>query len=348
MADGRTAEARLERLLHVLPAAGRPDGALLSDLTRDLDATPERILEDLEEVTARVYYHPGGWPDDVSILVEANRVRVTCAAGLERPVRLSPLETLCLALALRGAAAAARLPSAERRAHLLRRAEAHLGQGVWSEDETPGAMAAPERAPDPVGVRETLLAAARARRSCAIMYVKAGAADPRLRVIHPYVSAYAEGAWYTVGWCTVEEAVRVFRMDRVLEAAPTDDAFTVPEDFDPAPYLDHGQVFFSERETDVSVRYSGRIARWIRERAGYDGGTWAEESDGSVVRTHRMADPHWMVSHVLQYGPDAEILEPPSLRELVRDVAERMAGQKVAQGARRQGMAGLDRDVLGA
>ena len=229
MADARTAEARLERLLHVLPAAGRPDGALLSDLARDLGATPGRILEDLEEVTARVYYHPGGWPDDVSILVESDRVRVTCAAGMERPVRLSPRETLCLALALRGTAAAARLSSDQRRTGLLRRAEAHLGQGTWSEGEMPGEMAAPDRAPDPAGVRETLITAARTRRACAIAYVKAGAADARLRVIHPYVSVYGEGAWYTVGWCALQEAVRVFRMDRVLEAAPTDDTFNVPE-----------------------------------------------------------------------------------------------------------------------
>ncbi|MEJ2207388.1 MAG: WYL domain-containing protein [Gemmatimonadota bacterium] len=326
MTDGRTAEARLERLLHVLPAAARSGGASLSDLARELGASEARILEDLEEVTARVFYHPGGWPDDVSILVEADRVRVTRATGMERPVRLSPRETLCLALALRGTVAAAHLPSDDRRAALLRRAEEFLGQGTWSDEGAPGDMAAPERAPDPAGVRETLFTAARDRRPCAISYVKAGATDASVRVIHPYVSAYAGGFWYTIAWCAVEESVRIFRMDRVLEAAESDDTFTVPEDFDPAVYLDGGQVFHSENEVDVSVRYSPRIARWIRERAEHHGRPPQENADGSLERHHQVADPHWVVSHVLQYGPDAEILGPESVRAMVRDVVQALVG----------------------
>ena len=33
---------------------------------------------------------------------------------------------------------------------------------------------------------------------------------------------------------------------------------------------------------------------------------------------HHVADPQWILAHVLQYGPDAEIVEPEELRELVR------------------------------
>jgi predicted DNA-binding transcriptional regulator YafY len=32
-----------------------------------------------------------------------------------------------------------------------------------------------------------------------------------------------------------------------------------------------------------------------------------------------VADDSWAVRHVLQYGPDAEILAPPELREVVRE-----------------------------
>ena len=96
MTDGTTADARFERLLHVLPAASRPDGALLADLAAALGTTEARILEDIEQVTALAYYHPGGWPDDVQIFIEPDRVRVTHAGGLTRPVQLTRMETLCL------------------------------------------------------------------------------------------------------------------------------------------------------------------------------------------------------------------------------------------------------------
>lgn len=319
------AEALMRRLLHVLPAASRPDGASIAELARELDTTPERILADLEEVTDRAYYHPGGWPDDVSILVEAGRVKVTRATGFERPVRLDLRETLCLALALRGTAASSRLRDPARRVALLRRAEAHLGRGEWSEQEV-GPVHAQDQVPDPAGIRETLLSAARRRRPCAIVYAKARAEEMDVRVIHPYVVACSGGEWYAVGWCAVKEGMRVFRVDRVLEAAPAEGTFQVPGDFRVEDWITGPRVYRADGEVEVRVRYAPRIARWVRERVAWGADAWEAEPDGAVIVRHRVADPHWVVGHALQYGADAEIIEPEDVRALVREVVERMAG----------------------
>lgn len=325
MADGTTAHARFRRLLHVLPAASRAGGASLDELATELETTVERIVEDLEQVTERAYYHPGGWPDDVQIFLEPGRVRVTHAGGLTRPLRLDRLETVCLALALRGGAAPPHLPDQAARESLLRRAEAHLASGDWSEEEAPS-VAAPDRAPDPEGIRETLMNAARHRRPCAIHYAKPGAGDGSLRVIHPYVMAYGEGSWYAVGHCLAEDGIRVFRVDRILAADHTDGAFQVPDDFDAGDFLAGGKVYHAAGDREVRVRYSPKIARWIRERAEWRQATLEEEEDGSVVVRHRVADPHWAVGHALQYGAEAEILEPEDVRAMVREVVEELAG----------------------
>jgi predicted DNA-binding transcriptional regulator YafY len=61
------------------------------------------------------------------------------------------------------------------------------------------------------------------------------------------------------------------------------------------------------------VRYSPRIARWIVERA-----VPAERADdGSVVVRHRVADPRWIVRHVLQYAGEAVVEEPEQARQWV-------------------------------
>ena len=65
------------------------------------------------------------------------------------------------------------------------------------------------------------------------------------------------------------------------------------------------------------VHYSPRIARWIAEREGVE-----LEADGSLTMEHPLADVQWGVRHVLQYGPDAEVLEPAEVRE---EVARRLA-----------------------
>ena len=46
------------------------------------------------------------------------------------------------------------------------------------------------------------------------------------------------------------------------------------------------------------------------------------EADGSLTVDHPLVDMQWGVRHVLQYGPDAEVLEPAEVRE---DVARRLA-----------------------
>ncbi|MDP2955034.1 MAG: WYL domain-containing protein [Longimicrobiales bacterium] len=325
MVDGTHADERLERLLYVLPAASRKEGASLAELAAALGTSAERISQDLEELTARAYYHPGGWPDDVSIMLTGDRVWVHHAAGFERPMRLSPRETLCLALALRGTAAASHLCDIERRRDLMERAEKHLGAGMWSkEDDTP--IQDQDHVPDPTGIRETLLVAARDRRPCAIVYAKSGADDMDARVIHPYALVHAGGEWYTVGWCAVKEGMRVFRLDRILEAAEADGTFQAPEGFDPREYVTATRVYLAADDVEVRVRYSPKIARWVRERAAAGMVGWEEEPDGSLIIRHRVADPHWVVSHALTYGPEAEILGPEEVRALVQEVVRGMLG----------------------
>ena len=323
MTDGRTAQDRLQRLLHVLPAASRPGGAVLGQLAEELDVPETRILEDLEEVTARSFYHPGGWLDDVQIMIQADRVEVSRADGFERPTRLTPEETFCLALALRGSPASAHVDAPVARERLLDRAEGYLAHRDWPGDGAP-TIHAPDRDPDPEGIREVLLAGARDRRPCAISYVKPGAPEEKVRVVHPYAIAYGEGAWYAIGHCTLEEGIRVFRVDRIVAADLAEGRFEVPEAFDSGQYVANGRVFHTERDREVRVRYSPRIARWIRERAYWTEAAVEDGEDGSLVVRHRVADPHWAVRHALQYGADAEILEPDDVRALAVEVARGM------------------------
>ncbi len=69
----------------------------------------------------------------------------------------------------------------------------------------------------------------------------------------------------------------------------------------------------------MTVRYSPKIARWIAEREGVP-----LDADGSLTMEHPLADSDWGVRHVLQYGSEAEVLEPQSLRQEVARKLETM------------------------
>lgn len=334
-----TADAQLARWLWLIPAAAGEDGAGIDELSERLGTSPTDVVRDVEALTERQYYLPPGDADDLQILIEGDRLRIWTKGEFRRPARLRVREAVALGLALRVRALAA----APERAERLRSLAGHLEAQLASTD-----VEALERAHeidlgrDDAGIRETLERAAHECRRCSIEYLKPGADSPDERVVRPYAIAYVEGAWYAIGWCEKAEAMRAFRVDRMLAATQLDDAFELPEDFDVEALLEGGRVFRAAEAIGAEVRYSPAIARWVVERlesapdrAALDAADASEREpgvrhlpDGSVVVRHRVADPEWLIRHVLQYGGDAELLSPPELRDRVAERAGRMAGHR--------------------
>jgi proteasome accessory factor C len=318
VAERPTTREQLTRLLYLIPAAAREGGARLDELAAALDADPRDVVRDLEEVCTRTFYHPSGSGDDIQVAIEPDRVKVWTKGEFRRPTRLSPGETLALGLGLRSLAADQAPARRAETLALARRLEAALGAAAAPDT---AALLAVRPGGEPAGeVWERVTDAARERRRCRIRYLKPAAREPEERTIEPYVVLLAEGRRYVVAHCRGSDGMRVFRVDRIVGLALEEERFEVPAGFDPRAYVTNGIVYRAEVEVPVRVRYSPRIARWIREK-----GPVEEGPDGSVEVTHRVADPHWAVRHVLQYGPDAEVLDPPELRERVRRVAARIA-----------------------
>ena len=153
------------------------------------------------------------------------------------------------------------------------------------------------------GFRGVLADAAREGVKVRLRYVKPGERAPETRLVSPYGIVFAQGTWYVVGHDASRDDVRVFRMDRVLEAEATTERFRVPADLDVAAFLDeHGRPYRPGEARETWVRYSPRIARWIVERYGCP-----LEADGSARVQHVVADPRWAWRHVLQYGGEAVV-----------------------------------------
>jgi predicted DNA-binding transcriptional regulator YafY len=144
-----------------------------------------------------------------------------------------------------------------------------------------------------------------------VLQYRAGAAtESTTRTIDPHSLVFAEQMWYVVA-STGDATLRIFRLDRVESVEVLDETF----ERDPSAGLrvqEAGRAFVSGTSNQMTVRYSPRIARWVaeREQAPLD-------ADGSLTMTHPVADDSWAVRHVLQYGPDAEVVAPQSIRELI-------------------------------
>lgn len=317
-----TAEEQLARWLWLIPAAAGEEGADLEALGRRLGRSVEDVVGDVEALTARQFYLPAGEAEDLQILIDEGRLWIWTKGEFRRPARLRPREALALGLALRTRAAAA---APERAAHLRElagRLEAQLSAADMEELRRAHAV---DLGRDRPGVRDTLERATRERRRCRIDYLKPGAPGPDERVLRSYALVHVHGAWYALGWCERSQGLRAFRADRVVRAELLDDGFDEPADFDVEHFLSGGRVFSGGAHAEAMVRYAPEIARWILEHEGSDERA-ERHPDGSVVLRHPVADPEWLIRHVLGYAGAAELLAPEELRRTVARRAAELAG----------------------
>jgi predicted DNA-binding transcriptional regulator YafY len=331
-----TAEAQLERILYILPAAARTGGAPIDELAAALDVDAPTIIRDLQEATARSFHHPGGSTEAFTIGIVRRRVHVHAPHEFCRPVRLNEREALALGLGLRALAAEA---DEERRPAILQLAR-RLEAGLVAPDPTlaPARDVHPLYSPasaveedveyddvpfelafDDDGFRGTIADAIELRCTCGIAYLKPGSRAPEDRRIAPYRLVYADGTWYAAAHDLDRAELRFFRLDRVLGATLHEASHAPPPPADLDEVLRAGAPFIARDDVEVEVRYSPQVARWICERV-----RCAPADDGSVTVQHRVADARWLVRHVLQYGGDATVIAPPPARAWVADAAEAM------------------------
>jgi proteasome accessory factor C len=315
----RTAAAQLKRLLLVVPQIADGEEHSLSDVASRIGTDVDTLTADLHSLVGR-FDLPAGFVEGVQVYLESDRVSAV-SNHLRRPMRLTVPELCALDLGL--AVLRSQRPPDEHA--VLDRTRLRL-QAVITR--LPG-----DPMPDSlynVSVGEygstTHLPAIRhglrTRTRIRIGYHKSGASGGDERVVCPYALVAGSGMLYLIAHCDRSAGIRVFRLDRVSSAEQTDDAFSLPADFSVDAVVRDGRVFSGEQPETMLVWYSPRIARWIAEREGR-----ALGADGSLVLEHPLADWEWGMRHVLQYGAEAEVLQPRALRIRLREQLERvMAG----------------------
>ena len=136
-----------------------------------------------------------------------------------------------------------------------------------------------------------------------------------------YGLAWRGGQWYAVGYCHLRAGLRSFRLDRMqsVEAVPA--SFTPPQDFDAAHHLALGLASLPRAHT-VRVRLKTDMAS---ARAALFDLIGLFQPDGDeVLLTSQVDDLDWYARQLAHLPFDFAVLEPPALRQAVREVATRL------------------------
>jgi predicted DNA-binding transcriptional regulator YafY len=162
------------------------------------------------------------------------------------------------------------------------------------------------------------------RRVLRLQYRGASRAEETQREVEPLGVIFSGGAWYLVGWCRLRGDVRHFRTDRIQRLEMLAETCPARPEFSLAAHLEQqmqrqetfpARVWFSKR---VQERARGESYATLVEGTERDGG----REFALYTYCHE-----WLARWLLSFGTEAEAIDPPRLRELVRAEAEAIAAR---------------------
>jgi predicted DNA-binding transcriptional regulator YafY len=188
-------------------------------------------------------------------------------------------------------------------------------------------------------IYEQLLDAIVHRRDVRIRYESLQEQKEIVTRLSPYRVFFSRRSWYVVGRSSLHRAKRTFHLGRILSATTLDDRFQMPRGFSIDRYLGNAWHMIPEkgRDSDVVVRFSQLVARNVAEVNWHKTQRLEWRDDGSLdfhVTVSGLNEISWWI---LGYGDQAEVMQPPELRQRIADRARRMAAIYAGDAGRLQG-----------
>jgi proteasome accessory factor C len=303
---------RLGRMLVAVPYLVQHPGTTLMEAATLFGVEPRQLRRDLELLfmSGLPPYGPGDLIDvDID---EDGRIRIGMADHFARPLRLTRQEALAVYLRATELLATPGIPQAPALASALDKLRASLGTETLGDAEGIQATGGGVGPPHLDVMRDAVTHKVRVH----IGYRAASSGEHSDRTIEPEAVFATLGRWYVVAWDVDADEERLFRIDRMTSAAPTGARF------EPRGLQGAGRPLYTPGEGDVPVRLVLRPeARWVAEY--YVATDVVEREDGSIEATLPAKRLSWIARLLLRLGPSADVLDPPSLRDQVRQLAAR-------------------------
>jgi predicted DNA-binding transcriptional regulator YafY len=143
--------------------------------------------------------------------------------------------------------------------------------------------------------------------------------------IDPYRLFFKRRALYLDAYDKGTRALRVFRVNRIKKLEFTGLRGVMVTDYSFAKrFQDSFSTFVGEGTITVKVRFTKRIAPYIRESLWH----WSQQltalPDGGLLYEVHVSYPKEVAWWAMSWGSEAEVLEPPELREYVTDEVRKL------------------------
>jgi proteasome accessory factor B len=140
--------------------------------------------------------------------------------------------------------------------------------------------------------------------------------------VHPYfLEPDAAGrSVYLIAFDETAQAMRTYKVERIVGSTLTTDRYEIPASFDPDRWLEHSWGIWSSEGTPtetIRIRFDRSFAHRVREAIWHRSQTLVELPDGGVELTVQVAGIIEIRPWILSWGDGVEVLGPPALRASV-------------------------------
>ena len=189
------------------------------------------------------------------------------------------------------------------------------------------------RRPVPARFFELVGSALMKRQRLAMSYFSRSRQSESRRTVSPQRLTHWRNTWYLDAWCHASDGLRRFALDAVREAQLLDDAAREVPLAEVETALDAGYGAFAGGAVQwARLWFSAEAAQWVAHEQWHPQQQLTRRDDGSLELRLPYADPTELAMDLLRHGDQAEVLEPPVLRERVArqldEAARRYAAPK--------------------
>ncbi|TWF80573.1 putative DNA-binding transcriptional regulator YafY [Pseudonocardia hierapolitana] len=314
-------EATTERVLRVLALLQRRPSWTAAELAAELGVTDRSVRRDVERLRAL------GYP-----------VHATAGVGggyqLGAGTRLPPLllddeEAIATAVSLRMASGGTVAGAGEAALRALAKLDQVMPPRLRAEVRAVHGATETLVGPGVEIDAELLVTLARACRDAVRVRFRYAsrrgddAGEERERTVEPVRMVATGRRWYLMAWDVDRGDWRTFRLDRMRDVTATTWRFRPREHPDPVSYVQRSV-------TAAPYRYLARVRLHarpdeVRDLVPPQVGRVEDDRDGWCVLVVGGVDLDWLAVHIARLGFEAEVLEPPELREAAARLARRVA-----------------------
>ncbi|QKZ14911.1 helix-turn-helix transcriptional regulator [Spirosoma sp. KUDC1026] len=172
---------------------------------------------------------------------------------------------------------------------------------------------------------QQLVTAITNQRVVRLDYLAADSSMPTVRDVEP-IGLYLSQQWHVVAFCRLRQAFRDFRLDRIKHLVVTEEVFTAR----PETLQQYWAAEASRRSREkVVIHFQPAavlpaLAQHLHDTKHQYG--WTDEQpqpDGGLEMSFLIGDMPYLATWLLPFAGAVTILEPPALRDQLRELAQR-------------------------